>query len=86
MDQRLGLFVLLAAGLLCLSLAPVSRADDLIDDQGDDMDVEDEMHLDLAGAEDEEDMEEEGDVQDEAPKAPPTPKVRFILNVERVLS
>ncbi|XP_047440699.1 calnexin [Mugil cephalus] len=74
MDQRLGLLVLLAAGLLCLGLSPVCQADDLVDDQGDDMDVEDEMHLDLAGAEEEEEeLEEEGD----APKTPPTPKVTY---------
>lgn len=80
MDQKVGLFVLLAAGLLCLSLAPVSRAEeDLIEDGlGDDMDVEDELDLGLAGADDEEE-ELEGDMQDEAPpepKTPPTPKVR----------
>lgn len=71
MNQRVGLFVLLAAGLLCLSLAPVSRGDDLVEDglDGDDADVEDEMDLSLAG--DEEDLED--DVQDEAPPAPKTP-------------
>ncbi|XP_069000035.1 calnexin isoform X1 [Embiotoca jacksoni] len=80
MDQRVGFFLLLAAGLLCLSLAPVSRADDLIEDiLGDDVDVEDELDLGLAGAEDEEE-ELEGDVLDEAPpapKTPPTPKVTY---------
>lgn len=79
MDQRVGLFVLLAAGLLCLSLAPISRAEDLVEDSlGDEMDVEDELDLGLAGAEDEEEVE--GDMQDEAPpapKTPPTPKVRL---------
>lgn len=78
MDQRVGLFVLLVAGLLCLSLAPVSRADDLVEDGlDDDVDVEDELDLGLAGAEEEEELE--GDAQDEAPpapKTPPTPKVR----------
>ncbi|XP_010748927.2 calnexin isoform X3 [Larimichthys crocea] len=76
MDQRVGFFVLLAAGLLCLSLAPVSRADDL----GDEMDVEDELDLGLGGAEEEELEDLEGDVQDEAPptpKTPPTPKVTY---------
>lgn len=78
MNQRVGLFVLLVAGLLCLSLAPVSRADDLVEDglDGDDADVEDEMDLSLAGDEDE-DLED--DVQDEAPpapKTPPSPQVR----------
>lgn len=81
MDQRVGLFVLLAAGLLCLSLAPVSRAEDLVEDiLGDDMDVEDELDLGLAGAEEEELEDLEGDMQDEAPpapKTPPTPKVRL---------
>lgn len=76
MDQRVGLFVLLAAGLLCLSLAPVSRAQDPVEDGlGDDIDVEDDLDLSLA-----EEEELEGDVQDEAPsapKTPPTPKVRL---------
>ncbi len=80
MDQKVGLFVLLAAGLLCLSLAPISQAEDLDEDAlGDDMDVEDDLDLDLAGTDEElEDME--GDIQDEAPpapKTPPTPKVRL---------
>lgn len=78
MNQRVGLFVLLAAGLLCLSLAPASRAEDLVEDgpDGEDADVEDEMDLGLAGDENE-DLEE--DVQDEAssaPKTPPSPQVR----------
>ncbi|XP_073342391.1 calnexin isoform X1 [Pagrus major] len=81
MDQRVGLFVLLAAGLLCLSVAPLSRAEDLVEDGlGDDMDVEDELDLGLAGAEDEEMEELDGDVQDEAssaPKTPPAPKVTY---------
>nr|XP_020494017.1 calnexin-like [Labrus bergylta] len=73
MDQRVGLFVLLAVGLLCLTLAPVSRAEDLVEDSlGDDMDVEDELDLGMAGDEDE---ELEGDMQDEAPSAPKTPPV-----------
>lgn len=80
MDQRVGLFVLLAAGLLCLSVASLSRAEELVDNGlGDDMDVEDELDLGLAGAEEE--MEElDRDVQDEdssAPKTPPAPKVIF---------
>lgn len=79
MDQRVGLFILLAAGLLCLSLAPVSRAEDPVEDGlDDDMDVEDELDLGFGGAEEEEELE--GDVQDEAPptpKTPPTPKVRL---------
>lgn len=77
MDQRLGLFVLLAAGLLCLSLSPISRAEELLDEElGDDLDVEDELDLSLPGG-DEEDLE--GEMQDEtppAPKSPPVPKVR----------
>ncbi|XP_042348876.1 calnexin [Plectropomus leopardus] len=83
MDQKVGLFVLLAAaGPLCLSLAPVSRAEDLVEDGlGDDMDVEDELDLGLAGAEEEEEeLELDGDMQDEAPaapKTPPTPKVTY---------
>ncbi|GLD63570.1 calnexin-like protein [Lates japonicus] len=80
MDQRVGLFILLVAGLLCLSLAPISRADDLVEDGlDDDVDVEDELDLGLAGAEEEEE-ELEGDAQDEAPpapKTPPTPKVTY---------
>lgn len=76
MDKRLGLFVLLAAGLLCLSLAPVSRAETPLEE--DELDVEDELDLGLAGAEDEELEDIDGDAQDEAPaapQAPPTPKV-----------
>ncbi|XP_047190245.1 calnexin isoform X3 [Scophthalmus maximus] len=79
MDQRVGLLVLLAAGLLCLTLAPVSRAQDL-DEAGldDDVDVEDDLDLGLAGA-DEGELDGE-DVQDDAPsapKTPPTPKVTY---------
>lgn len=81
MDQRVGLFVLLAAGLLCLSVASLSRAEELVDDGlGDDMDVEDELDLGLAGAEEEEMEELDRDVHDEdpsAPKTPPAPKVIF---------
>lgn len=73
MDQRVGFFLLLALGLLCLSLSPVTQANDLLDDgMDDDMDVEDE----LAGPEDE---DLDGDLEDEAPSAPkppPPPKVR----------
>ncbi|XP_034545953.1 calnexin isoform X1 [Notolabrus celidotus] len=81
MNQRVGLFVLLAAGLLCLTLVPVSRAEDLVEDGlGDDMDVEDEeLDLSLGGAEEEED-ELDVDMQDEeppAPKTPPAPKVTY---------
>ncbi|XP_068596286.1 calnexin [Brachionichthys hirsutus] len=78
MDQRLGLFVLLAGGLLCLGLIPVSRAQELDDYLGDDMDIEDELDLGLAGTEEEE--EPEGEMQDEAPpppKTPPVPKVTY---------
>ncbi|KAM8909484.1 calnexin [Spinachia spinachia] len=80
MDQKVGLLVLLAVGLLCLSVAPFSRAEDLMEDVlGDDVDVEDDLDLDLglAGAEEE---EQEEDLQDEAPaapKTPPTPKVTY---------
>ncbi|CAK6979822.1 calnexin [Scomber scombrus] len=78
MDQRVWLSVLLALGLVCLSLAPVSRADDVMEDAlGDDVDVEDELDLDVAGVEDD---EEELDLQDEAadaPKAPAIPKVTY---------
>ena len=73
MDHRIGLLVLLAAGLLCLSLAPVSQAEHQVEDSlDDDVDVEDELDLGLAGADEE---ELEGDVQDEAPAAPTTPPV-----------
>lgn len=68
MDQRVGLFILLAAGLLCLSLVPVCRAQEEIEDiEGEDVDVDVE-----------DDLEE--DAQDEAPAAPqtpPTPKVKL---------
>lgn len=77
MNRRVWLCVVMAAGLLCLSVVPTSRAEDLVEDTlGEDVDVEDELDLDLAG--DEEDLE--ADLQDEAPptlKAPPTPKVRL---------
>ncbi|KAM9357202.1 calnexin [Symphorus nematophorus] len=76
MDQRVRLFILLAAAaLLCLTLAPVSRAEDLVEDALGDVDVEDEMDLGLAGAEEEEEELEdlEGDATDEAPPAPKTP-------------
>ncbi|XP_029368871.1 calnexin isoform X2 [Echeneis naucrates] len=71
MDQRVGLFIFLALGLLCLSVAPVSQAQDVVDD----VDVEDEDDLGLAGAEDELD----GELQEEAPPAhkTPTPKVTY---------
>lgn len=72
MHQKAVLAVLLAAGLLCLALAPVCRAEDVPeDDQVDDLDVEDE--LDLLGGVEEEDEELDGDVQDEAPPSPKTP-------------
>lgn len=68
MDQRVGLFFLLAAGLLCLSLAPNCWAEDHIEDiQEDDVDVEDDLDVDLVGTE----YEEED--QDEAPPEPKTP-------------
>lgn len=80
MDQKVGLLVLLAVGLLCLSVAPFSRAQDPMEEVlGDDVDVEDELDLGLAGAEEE---DQEGDVQDEAPaapKTPPTPKVGLLF-------
>ncbi|XP_075961413.1 calnexin isoform X1 [Anarhichas minor] len=79
MDQKVGLLVLLlAVGLLCLSLAPVSQAEDLMEDVlGDELDVEDD--LGIAGREEEEELE--GDIQDEeaplTPKTPPIPKVTY---------
>ncbi|XP_059202974.1 calnexin [Centropristis striata] len=80
MDQKVGLLVLLAAGLLCLSVAPLSGAQDLMEDAlGDEVDVEDELDLGMAAG-DEEDEELDGDMQDEAPaapKAPPVPKVTY---------
>ncbi|XP_053180136.1 calnexin [Scomber japonicus] len=78
MDQRVWFSVLLAAGLLCLSVSPVCRADDdaMEEALGDDVDVEDELDLDVAGVDDD---EEELDLQDEAaaPKAPAIPKVTY---------
>lgn len=68
MDQKVGLFILLAAGLLCLSLVPVCRADDEVEDiEGEDLDVDVDDELEM-------------DAQDEvppAPKTPPAPKVRL---------
>ncbi|XP_074505665.1 calnexin isoform X1 [Sebastes fasciatus] len=82
MDQKVVLFVLLAAGLIFIGLAPLSQAEDLMDDGlGDDVDVEDELDLGLAGAEEEEELDLEGDMQDEEapaePKTPPIPKVTY---------
>lgn len=70
------MFVLLAAGLLCLSLVPVCQAQDLDED----VDVEDDLDLGLAGTEDDEE-ELEGDEQDETPPATKTaaPKVSRLL-------
>uniref|UniRef100_A0A1A8IA34 Calnexin n=1 Tax=Nothobranchius kuhntae TaxID=321403 RepID=A0A1A8IA34_NOTKU len=80
MHQKVALLVLLAAGLLCLSLTPVSRAEDLdLDVEGDDMDVEDELDLGLAGAdeEEEEDLDDEG--LGEAPPSPKTPAAPKVI-------
>lgn len=79
MHQRVTLFLLVAAGLLFLSLAPVSRAEGGLEEGlDDDLDVEDELDLGLAGTDDEgEGLEEEGeDEAPPAPKTPPVPKVR----------
>ncbi|KAM3866760.1 calnexin [Diretmus argenteus] len=82
MDQKVRLCVLLAVGLLCLSLAPAAQAqvEDLIeDDLGDDMDVEDDLELGLAGAGEEEEEELDGDAEKAPPpsKEPPAPKVTY---------
>lgn len=75
MDQRF--LVLLAAGLLCLGLAPICRAEDSVEDAlDDDMDVEDELDPGFIGTEDGEEEEVEGGEASSAPKTPPTPKVR----------
>lgn len=75
MDQRF--LVLLAAGLLYLSLAPICWAEDPVEDAlDDDMDVEDELDPGFIGAEDGEEEEVEGGEAPSAPKTPPTPKVR----------
>ncbi|MEQ2188676.1 hypothetical protein GOODEAATRI_017425 [Goodea atripinnis] len=78
MHQKFLLFILLGAGLLCLSLAPVSQAQDQDEDM--EVDVEDDLDLGLAGTEDDEEEELEGDEQDEAPpasKTPAAPKVTY---------
>ncbi|KAF7658037.1 hypothetical protein LDENG_00018230 [Lucifuga dentata] len=83
MDHKsLGVCVFLAVGLLSLSLSPAVQAEDLIEDAlSDDLDVEDDLDLGVAGTND--DVEEEEldvDIQDEAPpapKIPPTPKVNY---------
>lgn len=73
--------VLLAAGLLCLNLIPICRAEDPVEDALQaELDVEDELDPGFVGAEEEDDEELEGDLEDEAPpapKTPPTPKVRL---------
>uniref|UniRef100_UPI003AAC120E calnexin n=1 Tax=Centroberyx gerrardi TaxID=166262 RepID=UPI003AAC120E len=83
MDQKVRLCVLLAVGLFCLSLAPVAwaQAEDLVEDVlGDELDVEDELDLGVAGVDEEEeelDGEAQADEAPSAPKAPPTPKVTY---------
>ncbi|XP_008419222.1 calnexin isoform X1 [Poecilia reticulata] len=76
MHQKALLFVLLAAGLLCVGLVPTCRAQD--QNQDEDADVEDDLDLDLdlAGTEDDDEL----DVDEEAPpapKAPAAPKVTY---------
>lgn len=75
MDRRF-LVLVAAAGLLCLSLAPVGGAEDPLGDAlQEDLDVEDEIEPGFV--DDDDDLE--ADLQDEAPpapKTPPTPKVR----------
>ncbi|CAN9514631.1 unnamed protein product [Ophioblennius macclurei] len=73
MNPRLGFLLLVAVGLLSLGLAQFTERDDL-----DELDVEDELDLDLAGTDEDDDLEE--DVQDDAPpapKTPPTPQVTY---------
>ena len=80
MDQKLGFLVLLAAGLLCLNLIPICRAEEPVEDAlQEDLDAEDELDPGFVGAE-EDDEALDGDLEDEAPpapKTPPTPKVRL---------
>lgn len=82
MDQKISFLVLLAAGLLCLNLIPICRAGESLEDGlQEDLDVEDELDPGFVGAEEEDDEDLEGDVQDEAPpapKTPPTPKVSLL--------
>ncbi|XP_054648357.1 calnexin isoform X3 [Dunckerocampus dactyliophorus] len=76
MDRRVWLCIVMATGVLCLSLAPICRAADLDED---DMDVEDDMDMDMdmdmVGADEE--LEEDPHHDDAPPKAPPTPKVTY---------
>lgn len=72
MDLRVISSLLLAAGLLCLTLAPAAQTEDLIEDGLGDVDVEvDEMDLGMAVADDD---EEELDVETQV-AALPAPKV-----------
>ncbi|XP_037116432.1 calnexin isoform X2 [Syngnathus acus] len=75
MDRTVWLFVVLAMGVLCLSLAPACVAHDPDEDLlGEDMDVEDEdLDMDL-GADDE--PEDDHDTP-APPKTPPVPKVTY---------
>ncbi|CAG5993626.1 unnamed protein product [Menidia menidia] len=76
MHQRVVLFVLMAAGLLCLAMATVRAEAPEEEGLGDELDVEDELDLGLAGAEDEDEEDLEPEEAPSAPKAPAVPKVR----------
>ncbi|XP_061747860.1 calnexin isoform X2 [Nerophis ophidion] len=75
MDRRVWLCVALATGVLCLSLAPLCRAEHHHEE---DMDMEDDMDMDVDMVRSDDELDDHLHEDDEAPpKAPPAPKVTY---------